>query len=113
MHDTSLKIIGLNYNIYLAKIHFWIFFVGVNVTFFPQHFLGLQGMPRNTGDYLDAFAGWNLISSLGTLISVIATWLILYITYKRLKSGQAERDIIHINTHDIFHNILQIICNLY
>ena len=87
------KILGLNYNKSLATIHFWIFFIGVNVTFFPQHFLGLQGMPRRISDYPDAFAGWNLISSLGSIISVIATWLFLHITYIQLTKGSiANRD---------------------
>jgi cytochrome c oxidase subunit 1 len=83
------KIIGLDYDITLAKTHFWLFFIGVNVTFFPQHFLGLQGMPRRISDYPDAFAKWNLISSIGSLISVIATWLFLHITYKQLTNGRA------------------------
>ena len=81
------KIIGLQFDSYKAKIHFWIFFVGVNVTFFPQHFLGLQGMPRRISDYPDAFSGWNLISSVGSLISVIATWLFLDILYSQLVKG--------------------------
>jgi cytochrome c oxidase subunit 1 len=78
------KILGLEYNITLGKVHFWLLFIGVNVTFFPQHFLGLQGMPRRISDYPDAFAGWNLISSFGSLISVVATWLFLYIVYVQL-----------------------------
>ena len=83
------KILGLDYNRMLAKVHFWILFIGVNVTFFPQHFLGLQGMPRRISDYPDAFAGWNLISSFGSIISVVATWLFLYIVYVQLVEGKA------------------------
>ena len=83
------KILGLDYNQMLGKVHFWIMFIGVNVTFFPQHFLGLQGMPRRISDYPDAFAGWNLISSFGSIISVIATWLFLYIVYVQLVEGKA------------------------
>lgn len=81
------KILGLDYNKLLAKVHFWILFIGVNVTFFPQHFLGLQGMPRRISDYPDAFAGWNLVSSFGSLISVVATWLFLYVLYLQLVEG--------------------------
>jgi cytochrome c oxidase subunit 1 len=83
------KITGLSYNIMLGKVHFLILFIGVNVTFFPQHFLGLQGMPRRISDYPDAFAGWNLISSFGSIISVVATWLFLYILYVQLVQGEA------------------------
>lgn len=84
------KITGLNYNMLLGKVHFLILFIGVNLTFFPQHFLGLQGMPRRISDYPDAFAGWNLISSYGSLISVVATWLFLYILYVQLVEGEAS-----------------------
>ena len=83
------KITGLSYNTMLGKVHFIILFVGVNVTFFPQHFLGLQGMPRRISDYPDAFAGWNYVSSFGSLISVVATFLFLYIVYKQLVEGTA------------------------
>jgi len=75
------KIIGKTYNEFLGNVHFWTLFVGVNLTFFPQHFLGLAGMPRRIPDYPDAFSGWNAISSFGSLISVIATLLFCYIIY--------------------------------
>ena len=83
------KILGLDYNKLLGKVHFWILFVGVNLTFFPQHFLGLQGMPRRISDYPDAFAVWNLISSLGSIVSVVATWLFLDILYNQLVKGES------------------------
>jgi len=83
------KILGLDYDQVLAKVHFWIFFIGVNVTFFPQHFLGLQGMPRRISDYPDAFAGWNLVSSFGSMISVVAIVFFLHLTYLQLVNGKA------------------------
>jgi cytochrome c oxidase subunit 1 len=83
------KMLGLNYDLKLSTIQFWILFIGVNLTFFPQHFLGLQGMPRRIGDYPDAYKGWNAISSLGSIISVLATWIFLHIVYKQLIAGEA------------------------
>jgi len=62
------KMWGVKYNEVLGAIHFWLMFVGVNVIFFPQHFLGLQGMPRRYVDYPEAFTYWNRISSYGYLI---------------------------------------------
>nr|YP_010262623.1 cytochrome c oxidase subunit I [Gyalideopsis ozarkensis]UIX51986.1 cytochrome c oxidase subunit I [Gyalideopsis ozarkensis] len=79
------KIIGLSYNHNQSKVHFWVLFIGVNLTFFPQHFLGLQGMPRRISDYPDAFAGWNLVSSYGSIVSVVATYIFLHIVYIQLR----------------------------
>jgi len=75
------KIVGLAYDETLGKIHFWTFFVGVNLTFFPMHFLGLAGMPRRISDYPDAYAGWNLVASVGSMISVVATLFFFYLVW--------------------------------
>ena len=73
------KMSGCEINETLGKIHFWTFFIGVNVTFFPQHFLGLAGMPRRYIDYPDAYAHWNYVSSIGSYISFLSTVFFLFV----------------------------------
>ncbi|MFO1236123.1 MAG: cytochrome c oxidase subunit I [Alphaproteobacteria bacterium] len=71
------KMSGYMYSEFLGHLHFWVTFVGVNLIFFPQHFLGLQGMPRRYVDYPDAFAGWNYISSIGSYIAAVGVLIFL------------------------------------
>ncbi|HLD96058.1 MAG TPA: cytochrome c oxidase subunit I [Alphaproteobacteria bacterium] len=79
------KMSGYQYNEVLGRIHFALTFIGVNVLFFPMHFLGLSGMPRRVPDYPDAFAGWNYVSSLGGFLSGFAAVFFLYIVYRLFK----------------------------
>jgi len=82
------KMSGRQYPERLAQIQFWLLFVGVNLTFFPMHFLGLQGMPRRIPDYPDAFAGWNMVASLGSYLSGVAALLFLYIVWRTFTAGE-------------------------
>jgi len=81
------KMVGLQYPEVLGQMHFWLFFIGVNVTFFPMHFLGLAGMPRRIPDYPDAFAGWNAIASFGSYLSALSALFFFYIVYITLTAG--------------------------
>ncbi len=72
------KMSGYMYNETLAKLHFWLMFIGANTTFFPQHFLGAAGMQRRVPDYQDALAGWNFISSMGSYLSAIGVAVFLF-----------------------------------
>ena len=76
------KMFGIMYNEKLANAHFWITFVGVNIIFFPQHFLGLSGMPRRYIDYPDSYAFWNMVSSIGYYITFAGLILFLYLLWE-------------------------------
>jgi cytochrome c oxidase subunit 1 len=82
------KITGYTYPENLGKIHFWTLFMGVNLTFFPMHFLGLAGMPRRIPDFPDAYYGWNTVSSIGSIISIIATIIFFYAVYRTYADGK-------------------------
>nr|YP_008475242.1 cytochrome c oxidase subunit 1 [Candida blackwelliae]AGS44564.1 cytochrome c oxidase subunit 1 [Candida blackwelliae] len=82
---------GLSYNRNLAEIHFWLLFISVNIIFLPMHFLGLNGMPRRVPNYPDAFIGWNIISSFGSILSVISVIVGLYSVLVQLTNGENEK----------------------
>jgi cytochrome c oxidase subunit I len=82
------KMSGHQYNETFGKIHFWTTFIGVNLTFFPMHFLGLAGMPRRISDYPDAFAGWNMVASIGAFISFASTLFFIFIIFHTFFAGR-------------------------
>ena len=82
------KMVGLRYPEILGQIHFWTFFIGVNITFFPMHFLGLAGMPRRIPDYPDAYSGWNAIASYGSYISALSSIFFFYVIYVTFTEGE-------------------------
>ena len=85
------KMTGYMYSEFLGKLHFWITFIGVNLAFFPMHFLGLQGMPRRYADYPDAFAGWNYVSSIGAFIAgagvLVFLWMLADAFARKRRAG--------------------------
>ena len=87
------KMSGYQYSEVLGQLHFWITFIGVNLIFFPQHFLGLQGMQRRVPDYADGYALWNQVSSIGyvvTLVGTVVFFVMLADIFLRRRKGVAN-----------------------
>ncbi len=86
------KMTGHPYPEFWGKVHFWLMFIGVNLTFFPQHFLGAAGMPRRYPDYPEVFAGWNFVSSIGAYISGLGYLVFLYVVFRVFTSKEHVAD---------------------
>jgi cytochrome c oxidase subunit I len=86
------KMSGRPYPEFWGKAHFWVTFVGVNITFFPMHFLGVAGMPRRYPDYPEAFAGWNFVSSIGSYISGFGVLIFIFVVYRTFTSKEHVAD---------------------
>jgi len=86
------KMSGRQYPEWMGALHFWMTFIGVNLIFFPQHFLGLQGMPRRYIDYPDEYAGWNMISSYGAYLTGLATLFFIVIVLYTMFFGRRVGD---------------------
>uniref|UniRef100_UPI00315D0F81 cytochrome c oxidase subunit I n=1 Tax=Sancassania mycophaga TaxID=3127633 RepID=UPI00315D0F81 len=89
---------GMVMNPYMLKGQFWTMFLGVNLTFFPQHFLGLNGMPRRYCDYPDGFTYWNTISSIGSVITIFSIIFFLYIIWESLSNPRSMSSFVSPNS---------------
>lgn len=90
-------ITGFTLNNFYLNIQFFSIFIGVNITFFPQHFLGLRGIPRRYSDYPDTFLSWNIISSIGSLISILRLTLLIFIIWEALSLKKKIINIFFLN----------------
>lgn len=104
------KILGKNFTPFLeklGKVHFFIMFLGVNITFFPMHFLGINGMPRRIPDYTDFFADWNFIASIGSAISVSSVIVFFYLFFNLIKANKFITFVLLIFsiTYDLMFNL--------
>lgn len=86
------KITGATYNEMLAQVMFWLMFTGVNLTFFPMHFMGIAGMPRRIPDFPDEFSTWNVVSSFGSMVSVWSVLLFIYIVATLRVSAPSKKN---------------------
>lgn len=74
----------ISFNRFLGQLHFWMMFLGVNLTFFPQHFLGLAGIPRRYNDYPDIYFSWNILSSFRSLLSTVSIIVFFIVIWERI-----------------------------
>lgn len=99
-------ITGLTLHSRWVKVHFYIIFIGVNLTFFPQHFLGLRGIPRRYSDYPDCYMKWNVVSSIGSMISFVAVLYFIVIVWESLVSQRRVIWSLHLRSSLEWDNIL-------
>jgi cytochrome c oxidase subunit 1 len=97
---------GLSLQPNWLKVHFAVIFIGVNLTFFPQHFLGLSGIPRRYSDYPDAYAAWNVVSSVGSTISMVGVFMLVFIVWEAFISHRQVAFPMQMNTSlEWFHSL--------
>ena len=87
------KILGFSYSEFYGQLHFWTTFIGVNLTFFPMHFLGLAGMPRRIPDYPDAYAFFNKLASIGSSITTLSIFIFFYVIYLAFINGSNYKEV--------------------
>jgi heme/copper-type cytochrome/quinol oxidase subunit 1 len=98
------KMVNVQIPALAGRIHFWITFVGVNLTFFPMHFFGLAGMPRRIPDYPDAYLGWNQVASVGSYITFYGllffffiVWLSFFQTNNSADESLRKSNLVYVN----------------